>query len=153
MGVGCSSGAGGRDALNYQLGPCLFRVPVQQLLAVPWLELLKLSKLSCNCKEFLFVPPLNLGTAEPRKISDYPSLEECCPKSWFSPILMSQDLEIACLYMAQEVYKEKMTSIHEVTVAKKVKVVDMATKIKVVFILNSSVLFIGGGVRQLPRIS
>ena len=44
------------------------------------------------------------------------------------------------LSMAQEVYKEKMTRIHEVTVTKKIKVVDMdlATKIKVVFILNSS---------------
>ena len=51
--------------------------------------------------------------------------------------LHSLDLVVPAL--AQEVYKEKMTSIQEVTVAKKIKVVDMdlAIKIKVGFILIS----------------
>ena len=43
------------------------------------------------------------------------------------------------LSKSQDVYKEKMTSI-QISVAKEIKVVDMemATKVKVVFILNSS---------------
>jgi hypothetical protein len=43
------------------------------------------------------------------------------------------------LFKSQDVYKEKMTSI-QIIVAKEIKVVDMemATKIKVVFLLDSS---------------